>query len=273
MKIPSAHELCGQVLRAASQGPGITPDDLRKRLIFEFDMYEGSAGAPSLEQILHFSRRALRAQQRLLEAKLVCPSQGLLRTTTLGDAFLREGCRRVDEQTLARLAQSVPTQQTLPLDQPQPVAPESAADQAPEFDSKALLDGAKLKYQRHGRDFYSVTFDAELRTWNVQLWFTRGWLRARTFVLRAPKSEHVRAGLLEAAMRVNEVAIPHFFLDDEHALYLGVDEHLDNLDSEKLRSLVFALYSVAKDQYPQLFRLVTHEDALASLETAYKRSA
>jgi hypothetical protein len=271
MKIPAPRDLFGQVL-AASQGAGITHEDLRKRLIFEFGMYEGSATAPSLEQILRFSRRALRAQQRLLEAKLVCELEGRLRTTKLGDAFLREGCTRVDEQTLARLVQSLPTQETLPLEQPTADEPEPSETQ-PAFDAKALLAEAGLRYFRLGKDTYAVIVEAALRTWKIQLWFANGWLRGRVYIMRVPKTNPVRAQLLQAALRVNEVAVPHFSVDDEDGLYLSLDEQLENLDADGLRSLVCALYSVAQDQYPRLFRLVTQEDVLASLETAYKRSA
>jgi hypothetical protein len=170
MKIPSAHDLRGQVLRAASQGDGITHDDLRKRLIFEFDMYEGSAAAPSLEQILRFSRRALRAQRRLLEVKLVRESEGSLRITALGTAFLRDGCERIDEPTLARLAQTLPAQETLPLEQPQPVPaqPEEAAADS-EFDAETLMAAVGLKYVRHREDLYAVACDAELRTGKLQM--------------------------------------------------------------------------------------------------------
>ncbi|HZV78910.1 MAG TPA: hypothetical protein VFF60_04775 [Candidatus Binatus sp.] len=274
MKIPSAHDLLGQVLRAASQGDGITQDDLRKRLIFEFDMYEGSAAAPSLEQILRFSRRALRVQRRLLEAKLVRESEGALHTTALGNAFLRDGCERIDEPSLARLAHMLPAQETLPLVQPQPVPPQpEEAEAESEFDVETLMAGVGLKYLRHREDLYTVAFDAELRTWKVQLWFANGWLRARAFVMRAPKSGLIRAQLLQAALRVSAISIPHFCIDDEDGLYLGLDERLENLNPDVLRSLIFALLGVAQNEYPRLFRMVTREDVLTSLEAAYKRSA
>ncbi|MBV8282570.1 MAG: hypothetical protein JO347_10985, partial [Candidatus Eremiobacteraeota bacterium] len=79
--------------------------------------------------------------------------------------------------------------------------------------------------------------------------------------------------LLEAAMRINELAIPRFFVDEDDGLYLSVDRELDQLDSAGLRALVCGLYGVAKDQYPQLVRIVTHAETLDSLEAAYKRSS
>ncbi|MBV8171800.1 MAG: hypothetical protein JO219_07705 [Candidatus Eremiobacteraeota bacterium] len=278
MRTPNADDLVNQVLRAASEGDGVTQDDLRKRLTFAFDMYEGSAAAPSLAQILRFSRRTHRAQQRLLEAKLVCQMQGMLRTTRLGEAFLHAGCRRIDEATLARLAESLPTQESLPLEQAQPMQSELADTEAaesesePVLDAKALMAATRLKYYRHGKDLYSVTFDAVLRTWTLEIWFSGRVVRARTFVMRAPKTGHARVQLLEAAMRVDEIAVPHFFVDDRDGLYLGVDERQENIDAASLRSLIFTLFSVAADQYSRLYRLVTSEDALATLEAAYKRS-
>ena len=91
--------------------------------------------------------------------------------------------------------------------------------------------------------------------------------------MRLPKAHPARAQLLESALRINEIAVPHFFADDEDALYLGLDVHREGLNANAVRSLVFGLVSVAQDRYPALFRRVTREDVLASLETAYKRSA
>jgi hypothetical protein len=135
------------------------------------------------------------------------------------------------------------------------------------------MAGAGLKYQRQGEGLYTVAFDAELRTWKVQLLFKTGWLRARAFVLRAPKGGPVRAQLLQAALRLSAIAIPHFCIDDEDGLYIGLDERFENLESKGLRSLIFALLAVAQNEYPRLFRMLTQEDALTSLEAAYKRSA
>ena len=138
---------------------------------------------------------------------------------------------------------------------------------------RSLLSDADLTGKQVGGAAYDVCIPASLREWVGNVRMTDAWVSLRTFVVALPESPRVRARLLEAAMLANgRMSLSKFSLADDGSLCLEIEYRQEHLDSSVLRNLVCLAVKVGEAEYPRLFRIVTGEAALDSLESAFNRT-
>ncbi len=88
-----------------------------------------------------------------------------------------------------------------------------------------------------------------------------------------PPAGIVRSKLFERVAELNDSLTVLKFVKSSDVLTLDMQYRKEHVDAPVLRNLVGMVYSACEERYPQLFRIVTGDETLASLESAFQRKA
>ncbi|MDQ2866154.1 MAG: YbjN domain-containing protein [Candidatus Eremiobacteraeota bacterium] len=138
---------------------------------------------------------------------------------------------------------------------------------------KALLDAAGYTSTRHGDVGYNVQFGGKYRGWEVRVGLRNGWLTFTVYFMHLPEVGAVRNRLFERVCEINDAMSISKFVKFEDSLTLDMEYRAEHVDSEALASLIGLLCNNAEQYYPEIFRIVTGEETLATLQEAYGRVA
>lgn len=130
---------------------------------------------------------------------------------------------------------------------------------------KVLLKGAGIKSFRMEGGRRVAYFLGRTREWTVVMAFGNGWFSAYSYVCELPPEAGLRMRLLEAVIQANRrMSLTKF--SDGSGLMLEVEYRSEHLDPEVLKNLLNHFYTNAEEFYPQLFRIVSGDEVLKSLE-------
>jgi len=282
MNIPTSRDLLHPMLQAAQEHPRLAESELHRFLAFQFGAYEGGPAIAKPGDLRRFGCRVRVARRALLRHGMLASGAGdTLTITPQGEAYLTTGWLRTDGATepaplseaatvpVSRASAESPTC----FDQVKDVPNPPADDDEPEFDVKALLDEAQFQSNDLGDGWYQVIFLADLRTWNINVRASRGWLSLSTHVMRLPKSRGARAIILDAMARLNcKVPAAKFSSTPRGNVLLELQYRTEHADAEVLGNLIRMLLQIAEDEYPSLLRVVVGNPTLENLDAAFKRS-
>jgi hypothetical protein len=267
MKLPGPKELIAPILKLAQEKGRLSQADIYNFIAFEFGAYEGGPAIKQPTDLWRFSAYIQEAQKQLLRDGLLEKDAGSFAITPRGEAFLANGLSKLDAGAREALANVPPKRRV-----PPPVPAASPTADVSDDEIGKLLDEAKIfHFDVYG--FHVVPFDGDLRTWWFDVWQSGDWLCLRAHVMRVPAAPAVKGTLIEAALKVNaSVSGAKFSATKDGLLVLDAEYRVEHVNSELLKNVIGMLMRLAEQRYPEFLRIVTGQQALESLEAAYKRS-
>ena len=130
---------------------------------------------------------------------------------------------------------------------------------------KALLNEAGLKSTRLDSSRRLVTFQGRTRDWSFVANIYNGWVHVQTYVCEIPDAAGLRAELLDAAMLANQTMSLTKFTKSS-TLVLEMEYREEHVDAQVLGSLLSLILANAEEYYPRLFRIVSGDAVLESLD-------
>lgn len=137
---------------------------------------------------------------------------------------------------------------------------------------KTLFKEAGIKSTRLDATRRLVQYHGRTRDWTFIANIYNGWFHVSAYVCEIPTAPGLRADLLDTAMVANQKMSLTKFVKS-NALWLELeyrDEHIGATDAGNLLGLLF---SNAEEYYPRLFRIVTGDAVLASLDDSQALAA
>jgi hypothetical protein len=130
---------------------------------------------------------------------------------------------------------------------------------------RSLFKEAGLKSTRANGGRRLTMFRGRTRDWTFWAHIYNGWLHLSTYVCELPTAATLRADLFDAAMTANQkMSLSKFVKTD--ALNLEVEYRDEHVDGTVLNNLLGLEVSNLEEHYPRLFRIVTGDAVLESLE-------
>ncbi len=136
---------------------------------------------------------------------------------------------------------------------------------------KSLATGAGFSVRRYSSG-YELSFHGKYRDFDVRCVLGGGWLHMSVYILQLPPAGVTRSKLLEHAAELN-LAIPLAkFTKSDDVLRLDLEYRDEHVDSPVFENLTNLLRQLAEEHYPEIFRIVSGQEALQSLEAAFQRT-
>jgi hypothetical protein len=149
---------------------------------------------------------------------------------------------------------------------------EEGKDSTPRARLKRLLDAAGIKGIRLGPAGYQASYLGPYREWNLQLRLHEGWLMARVFICRMPAEEGTKRRLMEFMLTQNgRLCVAKYSLGPAD-ICLDLEYREEHVNGEVLSNLAGLVTGILDDEYPKLFRIISGDETLRSLERAFRRS-
>lgn len=274
---PRAQELNGSILRLARDKGALADRELHGFLALEFIGGDAARAVCSVDQML-FSASVNLAKRRLLRYGLLkLDASKRVVITAQGELFLARGFSRLDARTRRFLDdawRSLTRHVEVPDAPPAPSAA-NAEDDAEDCVLHRLLAESDLEYHVMGKTSAMVPIWSRLRSWNVELFESNGWICMRAHVMSVPAAPAAKAALVDAAMRSNaDLTVWRFTVGARSRVLLLEGEYrAEHLDGEGLAGLVSLVRSSVDKQYEALVKVALAPAPLDALEDAFKRSA
>lgn len=266
-KPPRAQELNAPILRLARDIGALADKELHGHLAREFGAQDMRQAIGSVEQML-FSATVNLAKRRLVRYGLLkLDATKHISITAQGELFLARGFTRLDSRTRRFLDDA-----WRELASPAEPALGPGGDDGSRL--RARLEESDLEYHEAGAGAVVAVW-SRLRSWNVELRETNGWICLRSHVMSIPAAPAARLALIDAAMRSNtELTVWRFVVDAQsRALFLEAEYGAAHLDGESLAELVSILRDRGDAEYEKLVKVALAPAPLDALEEAFKRSA
>jgi hypothetical protein len=117
---------------------------------------------------------------------------------------------------------------------------------------------------------FAIPFNGTTREWWIMSRATASWLNLRTFMCDVPVEGVLRNELYGYVLEKNAMISLAKFITIGGQVVLELDYRYDDVDPHSLGSLVRLIYDIAEEHYPTIFRIVSGDHALQSLEAGLK---